>query len=188
MVWQGWAILAHLLIAFPPSFFTTIPILISLPLCRLGPLSKAPSSWEQAGFKCLSHGVIEVATHRVSSVTTQAGLCQGQNEFVGGREVVGGRDILQRMMNTLKVRWYFTQTMKRLKVKRWKTRGVGAWPGCCCLWFMNSGCQKGTLLFIYLLLFCLRNGEGQVRASAFQLCYVTWINAWYMPHLWTMPI
>lgn len=123
-VWQGWAELSlHTSWLQPPP-----PLLLSLLFfpslsARLGPLSKAPSSWEQAGFKCLSPGVIEVATHGVSSVTTRAGLCQGQNEFIGERKVEEERrDILWQMMNNLKVHWYYRQMMKR--EARWDKRRV----------------------------------------------------------------
>lgn len=179
MAWQGWAVLAHLLTPLPPP--PSLLSLLSVPSLstRLGPLSKAPSSREQAGFKCLSPSVIEAATHGVSSVTTQAGLCQGQNEFVGGRKVEGERrDILWRMMNNPKVHWYSTQTMKRGEVKQKKSSKGGSG-----LAVAGSGLRIAAVkrARFYLFIVGLRKRwwrSGYVPAP--QLCCVSWINLWNM--------
>lgn len=178
MVWQGWAVLAHLLTPLPPPF-TTISALLPSLCTRLGPLSKAPSSWEQAGFKCLSPSVIEAATHEVSSVTTQAGLCQGQNEFVGGRKAEGERgDILWRMMNNPKVYWYSAGPMKRGEVKQKKSskgRSGLAVAG----FGLRIVAVKRARLYLFIV-GLLKRWWRSGNAPAPQLRYVSWINLWNM--------
>lgn len=67
------------------------------------------------------------------------------------------------MMNNPKVHRYYTQTMKRGEVMAGSegrvVEGGLAWlllPR-----LTDSGCQSSKVLFIYLLLVCLRDGEGQ---------------------------
>lgn len=69
-----------------PAFSTILTPLFCF-CTALDLLSKALSRWERAYFKCLSPSVTIAAPHRVSSVKTQVGFCQGQNEFVGERKV-----------------------------------------------------------------------------------------------------
>lgn len=190
MVWQGCAVLAQVFTALPPPF-TTIPYPSSSLSTRLSPLSKTPSSWEWADFKCLSPSVTEVAAHGVSSVTTQSGSCQGQNEFVGGRNVEGERESREGIYYG---KWWITRRCTDTPQKWWKeARRDGrkekkSGKEGSSLAVASSGLRiaavKGAKFYLFNVGLLKETGEGQVMCLL--PSFVVWAGSIYEICLLTM--